>query len=144
MTDGTASPTTTSPDRGATDVDVVVIGSGFAGLYALHKLRNGLGLDVRSFDDADGVGGTWYWNRYPGVRCDTEVTAYCYSFDRELFDEWRWGDPRRQCPLRRVRGALEDHHQRRRAPLGPVPRDGCRPALLDELSEHPRLGQLRR
>ena len=73
-----------------TEVDVVVIGSGFAGLYALHKLRNGLGLKVRSFDDASGVGGTWYWNRYPGARSDTEVTAYCYSFDRELFDEWKW------------------------------------------------------
>jgi cation diffusion facilitator CzcD-associated flavoprotein CzcO len=75
-----------------TDLDVVVIGSGFAGLYALHRLRNGLGLNVRSFDNAGGVGGTWYWNRYPGARCDTEVTAYCYSFDRQLFDEWRWNE----------------------------------------------------
>jgi cyclohexanone monooxygenase len=72
------------------DLDVVIIGSGFAGLYALHKLRNELGLEVRSFDDAGGVGGTWYWNRYPGARSDTEVTAYCYSFDRQLFDDWKW------------------------------------------------------
>ena len=76
----------------STDLDVVVIGSGFAGLYALHRLRNGMGLSVRSFDNAGGVGGTWYWNRYPGARCDTEVTAYCYSFDRQLFDEWRWNE----------------------------------------------------
>jgi cation diffusion facilitator CzcD-associated flavoprotein CzcO len=77
----------------ATDVkqvDAVVIGSGFGGLYALHKLRNDLGLDVQAFDNAAGVGGTWYWNTYPGARSDTEVTAYCYSFDRELYDEWNW------------------------------------------------------
>lgn len=82
----------------ASELDAIVIGSGFAGLYALHKLRNGLGLNVRSFDDAGGVGGTWYWNRYPGARSDTEVTAYCYSFDRELFNEWKWTEryPRQQ------------------------------------------------
>jgi len=74
----------------ATEVDAVVIGSGFAGLYALHKLRNELGLTVQSFDNASGVGGTWYWNVYPGARSDTEVNAYCYSFDPELFHEWKW------------------------------------------------------
>jgi cyclohexanone monooxygenase len=71
-------------------VDAIVIGSGFGGLYAIHKLRNDLGLDVQGFDNASGVGGTWYWNTYPGARSDTEVTAYCYSFDRELYDEWNW------------------------------------------------------
>jgi cyclohexanone monooxygenase len=71
-------------------VDVAVIGTGFAGLYALYKAREELGLRVHAFDDAAGVGGTWYWNRYPGARSDTEVTAYCYSFDRELFDSWQW------------------------------------------------------
>jgi cyclohexanone monooxygenase len=79
----------------ATDVlelDVAVIGTGFAGLYALYKLRNELNLSVQAFDNADGVGGTWYWNRYPGARADTEVTAYCYSFDRELFDSWTWSE----------------------------------------------------
>jgi len=82
-----------SADHGAADaleVDAVVIGTGFAGLYALHNLRNELGLSVHAFDNAEGVGGTWYWNRYPGARSDTEVTAYCYSFDRALFDEWKW------------------------------------------------------
>jgi cyclohexanone monooxygenase len=74
----------------ARDVDAVVIGAGFAGLYALHKLRNDLGLDVQAFEQGSDVGGTWYWNRYPGARSDTEVTAYCYSFDRDLFEQWRW------------------------------------------------------
>ena len=78
--------------RSNVELDVVVIGAGFAGLYALHKLRNELGLNVRALDNAAGVGGTWYWNRYPGVRCDTEITAYCYSFDRALWNEWKWNE----------------------------------------------------
>lgn len=82
--------TTDADAQTALDVDAVVIGTGFAGLYALYKLRNELNLTVQAFDNADGVGGTWFWNRYPGARSDTEVTAYCYSFDRELFDEWKW------------------------------------------------------
>lgn len=72
------------------DVDVVVIGAGFGGLYALRTLRDGLGLNVQSLEDGDGVGGTWYWNRYPGARSDTEVNAYCYLSDKELFEEWKW------------------------------------------------------
>ena len=74
----------------AIQVDVVVIGAGFGGLYAVHKLRDALGLNVQAFDTATGVGGTWYWNRYPGARSDTEVTAYCYSFDEALFNDWQW------------------------------------------------------
>jgi cation diffusion facilitator CzcD-associated flavoprotein CzcO len=72
------------------DLDVAVIGTGFSGLYALHKFRNEMGLRVQSFENALGVGGTWYWNRYPGARSDTEVSAYCYSFDRDLFFDWKW------------------------------------------------------
>ncbi|MDT4948849.1 MAG: hypothetical protein QOJ37_1444 [Pseudonocardiales bacterium] len=72
------------------EVDVAVIGAGFAGLYALHKLRNDLGLDVQAFENGSDVGGTWFWNRYPGARSDTEVTAYCYSFDQDLFEQWKW------------------------------------------------------
>jgi cation diffusion facilitator CzcD-associated flavoprotein CzcO len=72
------------------DFDVVVIGAGFAGLYALHKFRDDLGLDVRVLEAGDGIGGTWYWNRYPGARCDTESYYYCYSFSRELAQEWEW------------------------------------------------------
>ncbi len=73
------------------DVDVVVVGAGFAGLYLLHRLR-GLGLSAMCFEQADGVGGTWYWNRYPGARCDVESIDYSYSFDAELDAEWRWSE----------------------------------------------------
>ena len=71
------------------DFDAIVIGAGAAGLYALHRLR-GLGLSVRVFEQGDGVGGTWYWNRYPGARCDVESWDYCYSFSEELEQEWDW------------------------------------------------------
>lgn len=71
------------------EVDVVVVGAGFAGLYALHRLR-GAGLTVRVFEAGDGVGGVWYWNRYPGARCDVESVDYSYSFSEELQQEWDW------------------------------------------------------
>jgi cation diffusion facilitator CzcD-associated flavoprotein CzcO/acetyl esterase/lipase len=70
--------------------DVVVVGAGFAGLYAVHKLRDGLGLAVAGFEAADGVGGTWWWNRYPGARCDFESVHYSYSFSPDLQREWEW------------------------------------------------------
>src|SRR5438105_1770191 len=70
--------------------DAVVVGAGFAGLYMLHKLRNDLDLDVEVFETGARVGGTWFWNRYPGARCDTESYIYCYSFSRELLEEWIW------------------------------------------------------
>lgn len=69
--------------------DVVVIGAGFAGLYALYSLRE-KGYSVRVFEAGDGVGGTWYWNRYPGARCDIESVEYSYSFSEELQQEWDW------------------------------------------------------
>ena len=72
-----------------TQVDVVVVGAGFAGVYALHKLRS-QGLAVRVFESAPSVGGTWYYNRYPGARCDVESVDYCYSFSDELQQEWTW------------------------------------------------------
>jgi cation diffusion facilitator CzcD-associated flavoprotein CzcO len=78
-------------DRNTTaHFDAIVIGAGFGGIYALHKLRNELGLTVRAFDRAGGVGGTWYWNRYPGAKSDTESFVYRYSFDEELLQEWDW------------------------------------------------------
>src|SRR5262249_6217402 len=67
----------------------VVVGAGFAGLYMLHRLR-GLGLRARVFEAGDGVGGTWYWNRYPGARCDVESMDYSYSFSEALQQEWKW------------------------------------------------------
>ncbi|KKW65259.1 NAD(P)/FAD-dependent oxidoreductase [Mycolicibacterium elephantis] len=72
-------------------VDAVVVGAGFAGLYALHKLRS-QGLTVRVFEAAPEIGGTWYYNRYPGARCDVESVDYCYSFDPQLEQEWDWSE----------------------------------------------------
>lgn len=77
-------------DTKKTDLDAIVIGAGFGGIYMLHKLRNELGLTVRAFDRAGGVGGTWYWNRYPGAMSDVESFVYRYSFDEEMLREWRW------------------------------------------------------
>lgn len=83
---------TSGSDRRATpDVDVVVVGAGFAGLYALHKLRSN-GLRVRVFEAGPDVGGTWYFNRYPGARCDVESVDYCYSFSDALQREWDWSE----------------------------------------------------
>lgn len=73
-----------------TDYDAIVIGAGFSGIYMLHKLRNELGLNVRAFDKAGGVGGTWYWNRYPGALSDTEGFVYRYSFDKDLLQDWQF------------------------------------------------------
>jgi len=72
-------------------LDAVVVGAGFAGLYALHKLR-GQGLSVRVIEAAPELGGTWYYNRYPGARCDVESVDYCYSFSDELQQEWNWSE----------------------------------------------------
>ncbi len=77
--------TSTTPD-----VDAVVVGAGFGGIYMLHTLRDRLGLSVRAFEKGDGVGGTWYFNRYPGAKSDTEGFVYRYSFDRDLLQEWNW------------------------------------------------------
>lgn len=86
MTDRTGS--THEPER----LDAVILGAGFSGLAMLHKLQNDVGLKARLYDKADGVGGTWYWNRYPGARSDTESWVYCYSFDPKLFREWKWSE----------------------------------------------------
>jgi cyclohexanone monooxygenase len=76
---------------GAETYDVVVVGAGFAGMYMLHKLR-GLGLSARVYEQGGDVGGTWYWNRYPGARCDVESMQYSYSFSDELQEEWDWSE----------------------------------------------------
>lgn len=81
----------TSVDQSPHHVDAVVVGAGFAGLYALHRLRS-QGLTVRVFEAAPDVGGTWYFNRYPGARCDVESVDYCYSFSDELQQEWNWSE----------------------------------------------------
>jgi cation diffusion facilitator CzcD-associated flavoprotein CzcO len=71
-------------------VDVAIIGAGFSGLYMLHRARDVLGLDAVAFEAGGGVGGTWYWNRYPGARCDSESYYYSFSFSSELEQEWVW------------------------------------------------------
>ena len=72
--------------------DALVIGAGFSGLYQLLCLRDRLGLSVKVLEQGDGLGGTWYWNRYPGARCDSESHSYCYSFSDELMREWEWSE----------------------------------------------------
>jgi cation diffusion facilitator CzcD-associated flavoprotein CzcO len=85
-----ASSNGTRPDE-TPDVDAVVVGAGFSGLYMLHRLRD-LGLSARVYEKAEDVGGTWYWNRYPGARCDCESHIYCYSFSDEILEEWEWSE----------------------------------------------------
>ena len=81
-----------APRAGDTQqLDVAIVGAGFAGLYMLYRLRK-LGFRARVFEAASDVGGTWYWNRYPGARCDVESMQYSYSFDEDLQQEWRWSE----------------------------------------------------
>ena len=70
-------------------VDVVIVGAGFSGLYLLHRFEKE-GFSARCFERGDGVGGTWYWNRYPGARCDVESMQYSYGFNEDLQQEWHW------------------------------------------------------
>ena len=79
-------------DNGPADLDALVIGAGFAGLYQLLCLRDQLGLSVKALEAGGGVGGTWYWNRYPGARCDSESHVYWYTFSPELMREWEWSE----------------------------------------------------
>ena len=87
-----ASSVQSSPGEAARSIpqfDAIVIGAGVTGLYQLHRLRQ-MGLSVRLYDDGSGVGGTWFWNRYPGCRFDSESETYAYSFSKELLQEWDW------------------------------------------------------
>ncbi|MEK9759876.1 MAG: NAD(P)/FAD-dependent oxidoreductase [Candidatus Puniceispirillum sp.] len=72
--------------------DAIIVGAGFSGLYQLHCLRDKLGLTAVVLEAGDGVGGTWYWNRYPGARCDSESHTYCYYFNDDLLMEWQWSE----------------------------------------------------
>lgn len=82
----------TNPDEtNNVQCDVAIVGAGFAGLYLLHRCRQ-LGLSARIWEKASGVGGVWYWNRYPGARCDVESMQYCYQFDDALQQKWNWSE----------------------------------------------------
>ncbi len=96
------------------DVDVVVVGAGMAGLYMLHRLR-GMGLSAVALETGDDVGGTWYWNRYPGARCDIQSLDYQYSFDPELEEEWEWSEKYATQPeiLRYLQHVARKHDLRR-------------------------------
>ena len=80
-----------SPQTAALDYDVIIIGAGLSGMYQLYRLRE-LGLSARVFEAGTGVGGTWYWNRYPGARFDSESYSYGYSFSKQLLEEWEWSE----------------------------------------------------
>ncbi len=79
-------------------IDAIIVGAGFSGMYQLLSLRDKLGLSAKVLEAADGVGGTWYWNRYPGARCDSESHSYMFYFSKELVHEWEWSERYPQQP----------------------------------------------
>ena len=96
------------------DFDVIVAGAGMAGMYQLYLLRE-RGFSVRVFETADDVGGTWYWNRYPGARCDIQTVDYSYTWDPELEAEWKWSERYAAQPeiLRYLQHVADKHDLRR-------------------------------
>ncbi|MBR0810889.1 alpha/beta hydrolase fold domain-containing protein [Bradyrhizobium diazoefficiens] len=107
--------TRASDERGtAQQVDVAVVGAGFAGLYLLHRLRKA-GFKAVSLEEAGDVGGTWYWNRYPGARCDIQTIDYSYTFDPELETAWTWSEKYATQPeILRYLGFVADRYDLRR------------------------------
>ena len=101
--------------------DAIIVGAGISGLYLLHRLREA-GMSVLVVEQATGVGGTWFWNRYPGARCDIESMTYSYSWSHELEQEWTWTE--------RYAGAARDPAlpRARRRSLRPAPRHPARHA----------------
>lgn len=91
-------PSPTNPSTKVVELDALVVGAGFAGMYQLLCLRDRLGLAVKVLEAGQGVGGTWYWNRYPGARCDSESHCYSYYFSDELLQEWEWSERYPQQP----------------------------------------------
>src|ERR1700738_4603565 len=108
------------PNAPAPELDAVVVGAGFSGLYMLHRLRDVLGLSARVYAAGDGVAGTWYWNRYPGARCDSESYYYSYSFSDELQQEWVWSSKYPEQPeiLRYLEHVADRFDLRRDIQLG--------------------------
>src|SRR6516162_9118460 len=109
-----ASPASDAQSGGTQQVDVAVVGAGFAGLYLLHRLRKA-GFTTTVMDEADDVGGTWYWNRYPGARCDIQTIDYSYTFDPELENAWTWSEKYATQPeILRYLGFIADRYDLRR------------------------------
>ena len=79
-------------------IDAIIVGAGFSGMYQLLSLRDKLGLSAKVLEAGDGVGGTWSWNRYPGARCDSESHSYMFYFSKELVHEWEWSERYPQQP----------------------------------------------
>ena len=103
-----------SPETAALDYDVIIIGAGLSGMYQLYRLRE-LGLSARVFEAGTGVGGTWYWNRYPGARCDIQTIDYSYTFDPELDRAWTWSEKYATQPeILRYLGFVADRYDLRR------------------------------
>jgi cation diffusion facilitator CzcD-associated flavoprotein CzcO/acetyl esterase/lipase len=101
-------------EANAQQVDVAVVGAGFAGLYLLHRLRKA-GFNAVALDEAGDVGGTWYWNRYPGARCDIQTIDYSYTFDPELEQAWTWSEKYATQPeILRYLGFVADRYDLRR------------------------------
>src|ERR1700722_1009392 len=95
--------------------DAVVIGAGFSGLHMLKSLRDKLGLKVRVYESGETVGGTWYWNRYPGARCDSDAYIYCFTWDKQLLQEWEWSEryPEQDEILRYLEHVAKRHDLKR-------------------------------
>src|SRR4051794_6746230 len=91
MMAASSEPQTRAEGPSTLDYDAIIIGAGISGMYQLYRLRE-LGMRVRVFEAGTGVGGTWYWNRYPGARFDSESYSYGYSFSKELLEEWNWSE----------------------------------------------------
>ncbi len=110
-----AASSSEAPRSGTTQqVDVAVVGAGFAGLYLLHRLRKA-GFAALALEEADDVGGTWYWNRYPGARCDIQTIDYSYTFDPELESAWQWSEKYATQPeILRYLGFVADRYDLRR------------------------------
>src|SRR6202011_3604342 len=114
MQDATVAARALEATNGATQqVDVAVVGAGFAGLYLLHRLRKA-GFSVVLLEEAGDVGGTWYWNRYPGARCDIQTMDYGYTFDPELDKAWTWSEKYATQPeILRYLGFVADRYSLR-------------------------------
>jgi cation diffusion facilitator CzcD-associated flavoprotein CzcO len=95
--------------------DAIVIGAGFSGMYMLKALRDRLGLKVRVYEAGETVGGTWYWNRYPGARCDSDSYIYCFTWDKQMLHEWEWSERYPEQPeiLRYLEHVAERHDLKR-------------------------------